>query len=34
MNSLYEHTTEDFVDILTGVPAAALSCHGDHEGVS
>lgn len=33
MNSLSEHTTEDFVDIPTGVPAAALSCHGNHEGV-
>ena len=33
MNSLYEHTTEGLVDIHTGVPAAALSCHDDHEGV-
>lgn len=33
MNSLYEHTTEDFVDIPMGVPAVALSCHGSHEGV-
>lgn len=33
MNSLCEHTTEDFVDIPMGVPAAALSCHGNHEGI-
>lgn len=33
MNSLYEHTTEDLVDIHMGVPHATLSCRGDHEHV-